>query len=278
MRKGWCGAASHGSSSNQPRNDCGSLTRTRTSTRPARAVAIETPSGRWKAGHARVRAPSPVRLRRRVEANLADVGSSSIHVRVELPSRPQRVDEDPPLAREHDLAQVHVPVARARPADVLTRRDGLTGDDHRVDVAVPEVADVREAAHAARRREEHRPALDREHAVRAPGRRAGRRPVVADGDVHTLVIDRTSAGIRPGVEKRASDGMLPIPRAHGPAAERVVVGLLQLELSGDRQRATRADGRSRRPARRAGSRAWLRRAFCASALMLTLARVSQARW
>ncbi len=34
IRNGWCGAASHGSSRNQPMKLCGSLTRTRTSTRP----------------------------------------------------------------------------------------------------------------------------------------------------------------------------------------------------------------------------------------------------
>ena len=188
-------------------------------------ITVEAPTRRRQTGNAGARASPPGRRRRSVEADLPDRGSRPIHVWVQLPATPQRVDEDPCLAGEDELAQVDVPVARTRPADVLARYDRLTRQDERVDVAVPEVADVGVAAHAVRRGEEHGPALDCVHAMCPPGRRPTLRPVVADGDVHALVVNGAALGVWTGVEKRAPDRVLSVARADRPAAVRVVVRL-----------------------------------------------------
>ena len=103
-----------------------------------------------------------------------------------------------------------MPVALARPRDVLAGHDGLARLDDGVDVPVPEVAGVNGAADAARSREEDGPALDREDPVRAPRRRAALRPVVADGDVDAVVVDRAALRIRPRVEERAANRVLPL--------------------------------------------------------------------
>ena len=101
---------------------CGSLTRTRTSTQTGEAVPVEAFSLVRKARDARLRPPCPARSRRRVEANLADLGRRPVDERMQLPSRAERVDDDRRTGREDELAQVDVPPALPRPADVLSGR------------------------------------------------------------------------------------------------------------------------------------------------------------
>ena len=113
-----------------------------------------------------------------------------------------------------------MPVALARPADVLPRRDGLAGLHDRVDVPVSEVTDTREATCATRGREEHGPALDREDAVRPSGRRASLGPVVAHRDVDAVVVDRAEVGVGTRIEERAANRMLSVQRLDRPAAPR----------------------------------------------------------
>ena len=181
-----------------------------------------------------------------MEADLPDRRRSPIDVRVELSFAPERIHDEPRLTGEEELAEVHVPVAGARPPDVLARRDGLTGLDERIDVPVAEVTDVHEAPYTGRRGEEHGAALDRVHAMRASARRAALGPIVPDRDVHAVVVDRAALRVGPGVEKGAADRMLPLARAHRPASPGVVVGLRKLELPGDRQ-LNRSRARPRRP-------------------------------
>ena len=106
----------------------------------------------------------------------------------------------------------------------------LPGRDDGIDVAVAEVADPDEAAAAGRRRERHRPSFDREDTVRSSRRRAAFRPVVANGDVDAVVVDRPALGIRPRVEEGSANRVLPVLRPDGPAPEGVVVDLRNLEL------------------------------------------------
>src|SRR5688572_16383664 len=126
-----------------------------------------------------------------------------------------------------------VPVALARPADVLTRRHVLAGLHDRVDVPVSEVADAREATRATRSREEHGAALDGEHSVRPAGRRTLLGPVVAHGDVDPVVIDRAELGVWSRVQERAANRMLAVERLDRPASPRVVVDLRDVQLPGN---------------------------------------------
>ena len=151
----------------------------------------------------------------------------------DLSARPQRVHRDRLAGREDELAEVHVPVALARPADVLPRDDGLPGRDHRVDVPVPEVPGVHESPLALGRREVHGAALDREDPVRALRRRARLGPVVAHRDVDSVVVDRALVRIGARVEERPANRMLAALRPDGPAPERVVVDLREVELPRD---------------------------------------------
>ena len=118
-----------------------------------------------------------------------------------------------------------VPVAAPGPADQLAGGDGLARRHERLDVPVPEVASVHEAANATRGREEDRPALDRIDAVCAPGRRARFGCVVTHRDIDPVVIDGALLRIRARVEKGTPDRMLLVVRPHRPAAPFVVIGL-----------------------------------------------------
>ncbi len=197
---------------------------------PEEPVSRDPLPGRRQARDARQRSSSPLRARRRVEADLADDGPRRVHERVELPAGAQRVHAHRVSGREDVLRQVHVPVVLARPADVLTRRHDLAGRDDGIDVPVAEVADAREAPPARRCREVHGPALDREHAMRAVRRMPGLGTVVPDGDVDAVVVDRAELRIRSRIEERAADRMLPVVRAHRPPAPGVVVPLDEVEL------------------------------------------------
>ena len=136
-----------------------------------------------QARDARRRPSRPGRSRGYIEAKLANLRPRLVDVRPHLPTGTKRVDHDRPSAREDELAQVDVPVALARPADVLARRNGLAGLHDRIDVPVAEVADARKATRATWSGEEHGAALDGEHPVRPAGRRTLLGPVVAHGDV-----------------------------------------------------------------------------------------------
>src|SRR3970040_1261739 len=143
----------------------------RRTTPPLWQVAIGR--GTREASDAGVRAPPPGRSRRGVEANLANRGSRPVDVWVQLPLAAEGVDgELPAAAREHELAQVDVPVPLTRPADVLAGREDLAPQDERVDVPVPEVADACEAPDTAGRRQENWASLHGVYAVRASRRRA----------------------------------------------------------------------------------------------------------
>ena len=189
-------------------------------------IAVEAPTRRRQTGDARVRASSPGRRRRRVEANLPDRGSRPIHVWVRA-SRHGRsgLTRIRRLAGEDELAQVDVPVARTRPADVLARRDRLTGRGR--PCRCGRTRSGRCARSRARRAASRRtPARPRSRtrgayapaARRAPAGRRGRRCPRPRGR-------RAALGIRTGVEKRAADRMLSVARADRPAAVRVVVRL-----------------------------------------------------
>src|SRR4029453_1590759 len=123
---------------------------------------MEAPPRRREPGDVR-RPPAPARRRRGVEADLVNHGVCAIHVRTELPSAPQRVDDEAPAAPgEDELTQVDVPVALPRPADVLACTNALAGRDERFDVAVTEMPDASEPTHAAGCRLVYAPPL---HAV-----------------------------------------------------------------------------------------------------------------
>ena len=231
-RNGWWGAASHGSSSNQPMNDCGSSTCTRTSTTPERlALFSRVPACGSSATFAS--APRPVRLRRRVVADLVDLGRRLVDVRPELPARPQRVDEDPVAAgRKDPFADVDVPGVAAPPADEVARVDLVPDPDERVDVLVAEVADVDEPPVSVRRRADDLAALDRVDAVSPARRRARLGTVVAHCDVDAVVVDRAQLRIRAGVHERAADRVRLVHGRDRPATVGVVVRLGRLEFSG----------------------------------------------
>src|SRR4029453_13946653 len=110
---------------------------------------IEGPPSLREPGDVR-RPPAPARRRGRVEADLVDHGVCAIHVRTELPSAPQGVDDEPPAAPgEDELTEVDVPVALPRPADGVACSNALAGLDERFDVAVTEMPDAGEPTHAA---------------------------------------------------------------------------------------------------------------------------------
>ena len=177
--------------------------------------------------------PSPRGACGHMEANLPNLGRRSVDERVELSSGPERIHEDRVSRREDELAQMHMPVARARPPDVLTRHDRFARLHDRIDVPVAKVTDAGEAARTRRCRQEHRSTFDCVDAVGSPGGGTSLGSVVADGDVDSVVVDRTTLGVRPRIEKRASNRMLAVEGSHGPPAPRVVVDLLDIELSGD---------------------------------------------
>ncbi len=200
---------------------------------PEQSIAGKSRPGLRQARDARRRPSRPGWGRGRVEAKLADLGPGLVHVRLELPSGAQRIDHERPAAREHELAQVHVPVALARPADVLSRCDDLAGLHDRVDVPVSEVPDSREATRATRGREEHGPAFDREDPMGAADRRSSFGPIVAHRDVDPVVVDRAEVGVGPRIQERAANRMLSVERLDRPASPGVVVDLRDIQLPGD---------------------------------------------
>src|SRR4029453_4681567 len=124
------------------------------------------------------------------EADLVNHGVCAIHVRTELPSAPQRVDDEPPAAPgEDELTAVDVPVALARPADVLACTNALAGRDERFDVAVTEMPDAGRPGDAGGCALGPAAPLDRVDAMRPPGWRAPLRAVVAHRHVDALVVD-----------------------------------------------------------------------------------------
>ena len=152
-------------------------------------------------------------------------GLVPVDVGPQLPARAQRVDEDAAAVREVDeLAQVDVPVALPRPRDLLAGLDDVARPDEHVDVLVAEVRDVDEPARAGSRRPEDATALDRVHAMRAPGRRAAPGDVVADGDVDAVVVDAALLVVGAWVEERPADRVLTVEGADGPPPPLVVIG------------------------------------------------------
>jgi hypothetical protein len=157
---------------------------------PEQALTRKPRPRRRQARDARRRTPSPRWHGRRVEANLMDLRSRRVRVGTQLSARAQRIHDERRLTREDEFAQVEMPIVLAAPADVLSRDDRLPRLHQRVDVAIAEVADPCEAARAARCRQEHRPALDRVHAVRSSRRRSPFRSVISHRDVDPVVVDR----------------------------------------------------------------------------------------
>ena len=157
-----------------------------------------------------------------------DDGRRGVDVGLELSAGPKRVDQQAPaVAGEEELGQVNVPGALGRPADELAGLHSVALLHARVDVAVAEVADADVPAHAFRGRLLDDAALDREDAVCPAGGSARLGLVVPDGDVDSRVVDRAQIRVGPRVEKRAADGMLLMLGRHRPAAEVVVVALLE---------------------------------------------------
>ena len=126
-----------------------------------------------------------------------------------------------------------VPVAVARPADLLSRSHRLASRDDRIDVAVAEMGGVHEPAGASRGRKQHGAALDGKDTVRPVRGRARLRAVILHRDVHPIVVDRALVGVRTRVEERSANRVLPILRPDRPPAERVVVHLDEVELPRD---------------------------------------------
>ena len=120
-----------------------------------------------------------------------------------------------------------MPGALGRPADELTGLHPVAFLHARVDVAVAEVPDADVSAYARLGRLVDDAALDREDAMRPAGGRARLRSVVPDRDVDSRVVDRAQLRVGPWVEERAADRMLLMLGRHRPAAEVVVVALLE---------------------------------------------------
>ena len=206
-------------------NDCGSLMRARTSTRPASLVRS---SRRPACG-------SVAKLRTR----LPQAGSAGVWKRTSwitggavsrngfsFPAGRSGLTSSRSLAGDDPFGQVEMPPAAARPADVLPGAHALAGGHQRVDMPVAEVADADVAADAMWCCLLDDAAFDRVDPMRATLGRAPFGPVVADRDVDAGVVDGAERGVWPRVEEGAADRVLPVVRSHGPAAEGVVVALL----------------------------------------------------
>ena len=180
------------------------------------------------------RGPPPTGRRRRVEADFVNDRFGPIDVGPEFPATAERVDDQASsIAGEDELAQMDMPIATARPTDQFAPANRLAGLDQRVDMPVPKVADAREPTDPPRGCLVDASALDRINTMRPPGRRAALRPVIAYGDVDTLVVDRATPSVRPWIEERPADRMLSLKRQHRPSSPRVVVGLKRLESARD---------------------------------------------
>ena len=170
--------------------------------------------------------PAPGRRRRRVEADVVDDRRRRVGVGLQLPARPERVQQHrPTVAGRVELGQVDVPRALRRPADELPGTHAVAALDARVDVPVAEVADADVAADAGLGRHLDDAALDRVDAVRPAGGSALLGPVVPDGHVDAGVVDGAERRVGPRVEERAADRMLLMLGRDRPAVEVVVVAL-----------------------------------------------------
>ena len=154
----------------------------------------------------------------RVEADLADVGRRRVDVRWTLPPGRSGLTEMLRPRREEELAQVDVPVAVARPADVLARRSPSPRS--------------RPPGRCARSRSDPRartraapfgvarctgpPSMANTRCVRFGGAPASG-PIVAHRDVDAVVVDRALLRIRAWVEERSANRVLPVLRLDRPA-------------------------------------------------------------
>ena len=236
-RYGWCGAASAGTSLNQPLNDCGSLTRARTSTRPARRVR----SSLRPAVGSRAKL-----LTRRPQAGSAGVWKRTSWITggavstngFSFPGRPERVHEHAPIAVETPFGEMQMPPPVARPSEQLACLHPLTRRDTGIDVPVPEVTDAHIAAHPLQVSPRRRPRL------------RSRRPGASDPPARRARVDRRGLRCRRpcGRRRRARDPDV----GRGTSRESDAAGCADARATPARPLASRSPNRRSAPGSNSG--------------------------
>ena len=207
-------------------NDCGSLMRARTSTRPASLVRLSRRPACGSVAKLRTRLPQAGSAGAWKRTSWITGGAVSRNG-FSFPAGRSGLTSSRSSADDHPFGQMQMPPAAAGPPDVLPGSHALAGGDQRVHVPVAEMADANVATDAARGCLLDDAALDRVDPMGAALGRAAFGPVIADRDVDAGVVDGPERRVGPRVEEGAADRVLPVVRSHGPPAEGVVVALLE---------------------------------------------------